>query len=100
MKRIDSEFLPGLNTIFSGWNTFPTPAKRALLDMAYNLGLRGLRGLRGIRGLRKFQTPIGHVGRREWEKAADACARKGIPDGRNEWTKACFRAAMPPDGVR
>ena len=69
-------------------------AKRALLDMAYSLGLRG------IRGLRKFQTPIGHVGRREWEKAADACARKGIPDGRNEWTKACFRAAMPPDGVR
>lgn len=75
----------------------PDTAKRALLDMAYNLGLRGLRG---IRGLRKFQTPIGHVGRREWEKAADACARKGIPDGRNEWTKACFRAAMPPDGVR
>lgn len=90
-KRIDGEFLPGLKKLFSGWNTFPTPAKRALLDMAYNLGLRGLG---------KFRTLIGHVEKSDWGKAADACERKGIPDERNAWTKARFRAAMPADGAR
>lgn len=90
-KRIDDEFLPGLKKIFSGWSTFPTPAKRALLDMAYNLGLKGLR---------KFGTLIGHVEKSEWDKAADACARKRIPDERNEWTQARFREAMPAGGAR
>lgn len=90
-KRIDGEFLPGLKKLFSSWNTFPTPAKRALLDMAYNLGLKGPR---------KFRTLLGHVEKGEWDKAADACDRKGIPDERNAWTKARFRAAMPPDGAR
>jgi len=85
-KRIDGEFLPGLRKLFSGWDGFPTPAKRALLDMAYNLGLNGLK---------KFRILIGHVEKGEWDKAADACSRKGIPDERNAWTKARFREAMP-----
>lgn len=86
-QRIDDEFLPGLRTIFPGWSTLATPAKRALLDMAYNLGLAGLR---------KFKTLIAHVEKSDWEKASGACSRKGIPDARNEWTRARFLEAVPP----
>jgi GH24 family phage-related lysozyme (muramidase) len=84
-KRIDEEFLPGLRKIFSGWDGFPAPAKRALLDMAYNLGLKGLK---------KFISLISHVEKADWEKAAETCTRKGIPEDRNEWTKARFREAV------
>lgn len=89
--RIDTEFLPGLKKIFSGWSSFPAPAKRALLNMAYNLGLKGLK---------KIQNLISRMEKSEWDKAADTCSGKGIPDERNEWTKARFREAMPPGGAR
>lgn len=90
-KRIDGEFLPLLKKLFSGWSSFPTPAKRALLDMAYNLGPKRLK---------KFDTLIGHAKKGEWEKAADACLRKKIPDERNEWTQARFREAMWAGGAQ
>ena len=85
-KRIDDEFLPGLKTIFDSWDTIPTSAKRALVDMVYNPG---------VKGLTKFKILIGHVQKAEWDKAAAACHRKGIPDDRNDWTAARLREAAP-----
>lgn len=89
-KRIDNEFLPGLKTIFDTWDNIPTPAKRALLDMAYNLG---------VGGLKKFKTMIEHVKKDQWDKAAAECRRSGIPDDRNQWTAARLREAAPPAKV-
>lgn len=83
-KRIDDEFIPGLKKIFPDWTLLPTPVKRALLDMAYNLGLTGLK---------KFKTLITHVKKQDWVKAAKRCKRKGIPTERNEWTEARFEEA-------
>ncbi len=85
-KRINAEFMPGLMSIFDTWATIPTPAKRALLDMAYNLG---------VAGLKKFKTLIGHVQAADWDKAAAACHRNGIPDERNSWAAARLREAVP-----
>ena len=82
--RIDDEFLPGLKKLFPTWEQIPTPAKRALLDMAYNLGLAGLK---------KFKTMRGHVHNGDWQRAAQTCSRTGIPDTRNQWTAARFEEA-------
>jgi GH24 family phage-related lysozyme (muramidase) len=38
-NRLDTEFLEGLRRIFPGFDRFPMPAQRALVDMAYNLGV-------------------------------------------------------------
>lgn len=84
--RIDHEYIPGLKRAYKDWDQYPLPAKRALLDMAYNLGLKGLS---------KFKTMNGHVDKLAWDKAADACERKGIPKERNSWTRARFQEAMP-----
>lgn len=85
-KRIDNEFLPGIKRIYTDWDTFPLAAKRALLDMVYNLG---------ITGFKKFKTLDGHVKKADWEKAAGSCSRQGIPAERNEWTRARFNEAAP-----
>jgi GH24 family phage-related lysozyme (muramidase) len=85
-KRIDHEYLPGLKRAYKDWDQYPLPAKRALLDMAYNLGLHGLS---------KFKTMNGHVYKLAWDKAAEACERRGIPKERNNWTRARFHEAMP-----
>ncbi len=86
-KRIDNEFLPGLKGLYDDWDKFPLAAKRALLDMAYNLGMAGFK---------KFKTLNGHVKKADWEKAAGSCSRQGIPADRNEWTRARFNEAVPP----
>ena len=86
-KRIDNEFLPGLKRLYADWDKFPVPAKRGLLDMAYNLGLTGIR---------KFKTFNAHVEKADWDKAAGTCTRLGISAERNEWTRTRFNDALPP----
>lgn len=83
-KRIYDEFLPALEADFSGWESFPSPVKRALLDMVYNLGRKGLQ---------KFGRLKHAVDSKDWKKAADVCKRGGIPDERNDWTRDLFLLA-------
>ncbi len=88
--RIDNEYIPGLKRAYRDLGQYPLAAKRALLDMTYNLGLRGLS---------KFKPMNGHVEKLAWDKAADTCERKGIPKERNSWTRARLLKAMPAKGT-
>lgn len=86
-RRLTGEFLPGLRRLYPGWDTFPAPAQRALLDMAWNLGLGGLA---------KFRHLAGAVSARDWAAAARSCGRITSRPERNEFTRQLFRdAAMP-----
>jgi GH24 family phage-related lysozyme (muramidase) len=43
IDRLQGEFLPKLKALFPGFDSCPVPAQRALVDMAYNLGVDGLK---------------------------------------------------------
>lgn len=89
-KRIDDDFIPGLQDYFTGWASLPLPVKRALLDMAYNLGLGSSKlnnGLRAYKNLKKS------VDASDWKGASTQCRRRGIPEDRNDWTRDLFLEA-------
>jgi len=89
-KRVDNEFLPALKRKYTDWNSFPIPAKRALLDMIYNLGSRGLSN---------YKVMNSHVAKLEWDKVANNCNRPDLKAHRNNWTRERFKESMPTKGT-
>lgn len=79
--RLSKEFLPGLVSIFPNFDTLPIGPKRALVDMAWNLGIHGLKG---------FPTMIHAVQAQDWATAAVQCHRSTCRADRNAWTAAMF----------
>jgi GH24 family phage-related lysozyme (muramidase) len=83
-SRLENEFLPGLRRLCPHFDGYPVPAQRALVDMAYNLG---------VAGLGKFPTLIAACERGDFAAAADACHRRSSRDERNDATRALFLEA-------
>jgi len=79
-----ARFEAGLVQNFTAYATYPAPAKRALIDMAYNLG---------IDGLLKFKRLKAAVQARNWAQAAAESHRNGPSDDRNDWTRQMFLKA-------
>jgi GH24 family phage-related lysozyme (muramidase) len=84
------------------WTSYPEPARQALFDIAFNVG---------VAGLLKFRKLLAAVNAGDWETAAAECHRQGIPEARNIETARLFRecvfvgqtprsAAGPLAGVR
>jgi GH24 family phage-related lysozyme (muramidase) len=84
ISRLRREFLPGLARLCPGFYAFPAPAQKALVDMAWNVGLHGLE---------QFGHLLAAVDKRDWSGAAASCHRKGVRDARNEWCRDQFLAA-------
>ncbi len=84
VSRLRREFLPGLARICKGFDGFPGPAQAALVDMAWNVGMRGLE---------TFGHMLAAVDRRDWKGAAESCHRLTSRPERNAWTADMFRAA-------
>lgn len=82
-ERIDREFLPGLRRLFPGFEALPEPAQGALLDMAFNIGVRGLEEFGHLRDA---------VARGDWRQAAATCHVRTCRDERNDWRAEQFRA--------
>lgn len=74
-----------LSQQFSAYSTFPDPAKLALLDMIYNLGVTGL--------FKGYPTLMGNVQKQDWANAAKQCHRNGPSQSRNDWTNQQFLTA-------
>jgi GH24 family phage-related lysozyme (muramidase) len=85
--RIIGEFVPGLRGIFSDFDGYPLPARRALLDLAYNLG---------VHGVSKFTHLIAACESGNWHTAAEECSTKNGRVDRNEWRSAMFLEAASP----
>jgi GH24 family phage-related lysozyme (muramidase) len=87
-QRLDKEFLPGLRRLCPDFDSFPPQVQRALVDMAYNLGLGKLG---------QFRHLIAACNRQDWETAAIESHRKVHADGhgekRNVWTHDLFMSA-------
>jgi GH24 family phage-related lysozyme (muramidase) len=82
IKRLKEEFVPGLRKIFNGFDGYPDPAKQALVDMVYSLG---------IKGLKKFKKLITAAEKGDWQEAANESHRMGARDTRNNWTRERFK---------
>lgn len=90
-KRISNEFIPSLEGYYSGWSAFPVPVKRALLDMAYNLGIGSTAKKTGLKGFLQLKKSVDAT---NWKKASTQCHRSGnLPKDRNDWTRDLFLAA-------
>lgn len=62
------------------YKALPTPAKTALLEMAYNLSCDTLQT--------NFSELLTAIAQQDWQTAATACRRHGISPSRNEVTQA------------
>ena len=80
-KRLENEFIPGIRKLCHDFDAWPLPARRAIVDMAYNLG---------VGGLAKFHHLISACQARDWAGAAAQCHRATCRDMRNAWTMQCF----------
>ena len=77
-RRVD-QFQVGLRRTFENYDRYPDDVRLALLDMAFNLGLRGLTA--------KFPKFCGAIRRGDWPAAAKESARRGIASRRNEYVR-------------
>jgi GH24 family phage-related lysozyme (muramidase) len=84
VRRLENEFLPGLNRLFPRFDSYPLPAQRALVDMAYNLGLGRLG---------KFDRLIAACERGDFTAAAAHSHRRSNRETRNEATRNLFLEA-------
>lgn len=82
--RLEREFLPGIRRLCPGFDGYPQPAQRALVDMAYNLG---------VGGLGRFKNMLQACERGDFAAAAGECNRRSCRDDRNEATRELFLAA-------
>lgn len=71
--------------------SLPDPAKIALLDMAYNLGVTGL-----VHG---YPRLLAAIRSQNWTEAAAQCLRHGISTDRNAWTRLQFLSVATVAGV-
>jgi GH24 family phage-related lysozyme (muramidase) len=83
-SRLENEFLPGLRREFPHFDDYPSSAQRALVDMAYNLGVGGLGHFHKLRA----SCEAG-----DWAQAATECHRRTCRAERNDWTQALFLVA-------
>jgi len=67
IDRLEKDFLKGLRELFPGFDAYPQPAQRALVDMAYTLGVRGLE--------KKFPTVVKACREGDFRVAAKSCHR-------------------------
>lgn len=80
-QRLEEDFLPGIKRLMHDFEEYPLPARRALVDMAYNLG---------VGGLAHFHNMISACLERDWATAAKECHRSTSRESRNAWTSQMF----------
>ena len=82
--RIERDLLPGLRRLCRHFDRYPLPARRALVDMAYDLGLGGLA---------KFRNLVRACERGDFATASEHCHRRATRGIRNAATRNLFREA-------
>jgi GH24 family phage-related lysozyme (muramidase) len=82
VTKLKRTYVPALRRFFPDFDGYPSPAQRALIDLAYNGGARGTSEL----------ALAEHVNRREWDQAARKVPVRGN-DNRRQWRVEMFEDA-------
>lgn len=103
LARLRNEFIPELRQAFPHFDVYPFPAQRALIDMAYNMGVgRPARVSHGVhhsaKGLYKFDALRKAAEAGDWLAASQHCQRANKKNNphtarRNAWTQWQFEIA-------
>lgn len=84
------EYLPGIQRLVPDALALPVPVVRALVTMAYTMGIHGLAG---------FPHMLDSITMRDYASAALECHIKGATDATNERLRLWFvEASQPPTG--
>jgi hypothetical protein len=83
-ERIERRLLPGLRRLCPRFDRYPLPAQRALVEMAFDLGLAELG---------RFHNLIAACEGLDFGAAADHCHRRSCHSARNVATRNLFREA-------
>jgi len=76
LRRLQEEFLPGIRKLFPGFDGYPGPAQRVIVDDAYNEGLGSLAGFTRLR--RACEAG-------DWKAATKECVISTSRKKRNDW---------------
>jgi hypothetical protein len=87
--RVERELLPGLRRLFPGFDRYPLPARRALVDMGSDVGLHALK---------KFHNLVAACERGDFATAAEHCHRRCACGIRNAAIRILFNEATMPNG--
>jgi GH24 family phage-related lysozyme (muramidase) len=87
-RRVQRQLLPAVRRLCPGFDRYPLPAQRALVEMAYDLG---------ISRFSRFSNLIAACEQWNFRKAAQHCHRWTSRKARNEATRALFLEAATPD---
>jgi GH24 family phage-related lysozyme (muramidase) len=85
--RLENEFIPAIKRECPDFDNYPPSAKRALVDIAYNVGTVGFT---------KFSHMLEYANTGKWDGCAISCHRKREPgesEKRNNWAEDMFRQA-------
>ena len=85
LDRLDREFLRHLRQLFPRFDGYPIPAQRALVDMAYNLGVGKL--------AQKFPAFVAACRDGDFSLAAAECERSSCRQERNDATRELLQEA-------
>jgi GH24 family phage-related lysozyme (muramidase) len=83
--RLETEFIPGIGKLCHDFDAWPLPARQAIVDMAYNLG---------VGGLAHFHNLIAACQAHDWATAAKECHRSTSREARNAFTSQRFLDAL------
>jgi GH24 family phage-related lysozyme (muramidase) len=78
LDRLQHEFLPSLRKVFPGFDSYPLPAQKAIVDMAYSLGVEKLKNT--------YPHFVAHCRAGNFADAASESVRKGGDPDRNAAT--------------
>ena len=81
-----STFISGIEDSVTTLEDYPEPAALALIDMAFNLGMKGL--------THKFPKFMTAFMAKDWAICARECFRVGIQPDRNDWTRRTFEGLV------
>jgi len=77
------DFIDGLRRSFPDFDSYPEQARKAILDMTFNLGLNGV--------LTKFPSFVAAFRAQDWDRCRAECNRRGIAEARNTYVKDLFQ---------
>jgi GH24 family phage-related lysozyme (muramidase) len=103
IKRLKEEFIPKIRSLYPEFDSFPLPAREALVDIAYNAGVGSPEKVvhgktHKASGLHKFRRLKAAIDDRDWTAAALSSHRSSSRPERNEWTRKLFEQAALETG--
>ncbi len=86
LRRLETEFLPGIRKMLPGFDGFPEPAQACIVDLAWNLGIGRLATAdRKASGLTAFVSLREACNRGDWATAVQHCHVSTSRPERNAW---------------